>query len=274
LIKQVIIQLLRLGKTTEKLINLLIMKKICVLFMAFIILSLNSCGQNQNNFFSKSNDKNFNSLLDLFIDANFPLNYKKELDAVGKSIKLKRIPKLYAMKYLKMGEDELFVNSVKYNYDTDEKILIKEENFPVAHFKYSTDSFIALIYRAAGKGYTNDSTKVYLQILDKNGKYIDKVVIGEQFTRENDWMSSVFLDKTHFKVFKYEINWDNVQIKNNIYSIKDKDAPKTIVIVTDYEIENNGRIIKIKEYPKQYMVNDILEYKKYNPDTDDIMNKY
>lgn len=242
--------------------------------MAFIFLALNSYGQNQNNFFSKSNDKNFNSLLDLFIDANFPLNYKKELEAVGKSIKLKRIQKLYAMKYLKMGEDELFVNSVKYNYDTDEKTILKEENFPVAHFKYSTDSFIALIYRAAGKGYSNDSTKVYLQTLDKNGKYIDKAIIGEQFTRENDWMSSVFLDKTHFKVFKYEVNWDNVQIKNNNYSIKDKDASKTIVLVTDYEIENDGRIRKIKEYPKQYLVNDILEYKKYNPDTDDIMNQY
>jgi hypothetical protein len=250
------------------------MKKICALFLGFLFLSLNSCGQNQDNSYSKTNDKDFNSLLNLFVEANLPLNYKKELENVGKSIKLKRIQKLDAMKYLKMGEDELFVNNVEYNYDTDEKTILKEENFPVAHLKYATDAFIVLIYRAAGKGYNDDSTKVYLQTLDKNGNYIDKVVIGERFTRENDWMSSVFLDTTHFKVFKYEVNWGNVQIKNNIYSIIDKDAPKTVVIVTDYEIENNGNIRKIKQYSKQYLISDILEYKKYDPNSDDIMNQY
>ncbi|MGB9763679.1 MAG: hypothetical protein ACPLW7_06830 [Minisyncoccia bacterium] len=244
-----------------------VMKNIILFYFNFFLISI---GYTQNGI-EKIND-DFSKFLKLFYEVKIPFNYKKELYKIDiGNLKLNEIPKNEAIYYLGFKENELYKNTIIYNYDTDEKKVINELNLPIAHLKYAYNGFYALIYRE-NKGLYNDSCLVNLAIFNKEGSLIDRMVIGEQFTRENDWMSSIFIAENYFKVFKYEVNWSNVVIDGKIYKIIDEKSPKTTVTVEEYEISINGKIQKKKEFLKKYLMNDISDYKKYNPGNDDIMN--
>lgn len=259
----------------EKLINQKNMERILIFVLSFFIISCSGWGQNRSKNATNNIDKhNFNNFLNLFIDVKTPFNYKKELTKVRSgSVKLLDIPEKEAILFLDMKENDLYKTNMLYNYDTDERTFEKVKNLPVAHLKFPSNNFWVIIYRM-NKGSDDDTTLVYLRTIDLNGKSIDKMILGEQFTKENDWMSFVFLDQNHFKVFKYEVNWANFQKKGQYYYIIDKDSPQTTVVVTDFHIDENGKIKKVKEYPKQFLKNEIFNYRKYDPDTDDIMNQY
>lgn len=240
-----------------------------------LLLNFNGFGQSSIGIDSIAGQKqNFCHFLERFTEVSVPFNYKKELYNVteGKT-KLIDIPVEYAVSYLKLNESELYINNVDYNYDNDETVVKRVENLPIAHLRFSINDFDGVIYRM-NKGDNGDSTFVFLVIFDLNGHFVDRVVVGERFTREDDWMSFVFLDAKHFKTFKYETNWANFRKKGQYYYAIDKNGPFTTVSVTDFIIEDTGKIKKVKENPKQFLHYRVMDYKQYNLDNDDIMNKY
>jgi hypothetical protein len=249
------------------------MKKAIISFIIFA-LSCSIFGQIQNAYISKlTEDLKYKKFLELFIETKLPFNYKKELNRVfNESVTLKDIPEKEAMLYLDMQESELYKTRILYNYDTDTKTIEKEIDLPVAHLKILENNYNAIIYRI-NTGHEDDTTLVYLKTMDYNGRSINKIIVGERFTREDDWMSFICSDQKNIKVFKYEVNWNNFKKEGQSYQIIDKEGSRTTVIITDYQIDENGKINKTQEYV-QILKNDINDYKKYNPNTDDIMNQY
>lgn len=248
--------------------------KIMFCFGLILVLNGHVISQNYVDSLKLIGNNRFGLFISSFNKVKIPFNYKKELSKVGTSVRLKKIQKKDAIQYLKLNESILTKSSIDYNYLTDNRTVLQEENLPVAHLVFTSDNYIALIYRISGRGSDDDSTFVYLQTYDIKWNLQDKILIGEQFTPESDWICSVFLDQNHFKIFHYGVNLGNFQVKNNCYYLIDKNAPRTIVKITDYEIDEYGNIKKVKEYPVQFLKDDLVEYKKYNTGNDDIMNEY
>ncbi len=246
-----------------------------LIIVNLLLLSFNGFSQSNIKVNSTVGQKqNFSHFLERFSEISVPFNYKKELYNVTEGkIRLIDIPVKDAVNYLKLDNNELYINKIDYNYDNDETVVSRVKNFPIAHLKFSLNDFEGIIYRM-NTGDNSDSTFVFLVIFDLNGHFIDKIVVGERFTREDDWMSFVFLDAKHFKIFKYETNWANFRKKGQYYYAIDKNGPFTTVSVADFIIEDTGKIKKVKENPKQFLNHRVIDYEQYNADNDDIMNKY
>ncbi|MFT3738447.1 MAG: hypothetical protein QM786_06790 [Breznakibacter sp.] len=228
----------------------------------------------QVNYTKSHKENDFAQFLNQFLIVGFPFNYKIELSRISKEGKtLKYISFQDAESFLGMGNQDLFTNRLMYDYETFEKSYLKEENLPAAHLMFATKNYIATIYRHS-QGIDSDTVYVYLGLFTKKGVLIDKKLIGEQFTREDDWISSVFLDEHHFKVFRYALNLENYEILNNIYHIIDNKQAMTTVVVEDYKIDESGKIEMIEKYPKRYLKEDISAYKVFNQNTDDPMNDF
>jgi|BioPla2DNA2_1021312.scaffolds.fasta_scaffold27250_1 hypothetical protein len=248
------------------------MNRIIVLAISgFIALSNITAQRNQDENFE---EKDFAQFLNQFSIVELPFNYKIELNKIQKDGKaLEYVSFRDAELFLGLGKQELFANRLVYDYETFEKSYVKEENLPGAHLMFTTKNHVAIIYRHS-QGVDSDTVYVYLGIFSKRGVLLEKKIIGEQFTREDDWISSVFLDEHHFKIFRYGLNLENYEVVNNTYQIIDEEQAKTTVVVEDYWIDESGRIKMIEKSPKQYLKDDISAYRVFNPSTDDPMNEF
>lgn len=223
-----------------------------ILITTLIICSVNFCNAQGE---KKTTDREFQIFLDKFKTLNPPLNYKKLVEPIPS------MKKEEAIRFLHKTEKDLYTIEEDYGYDTDEISFYKSENIPGCDFKYQlNDSIYILCTREGGQ---SDTSIVYLNSFTLEGTRIDRIIVGEKFTFENDWVSFVLLDKTHVRVFYYNHN-----------DIHKQEGYRSTVYYVNYEITNVGNftmkdksdILWLKEMPTLYNI--------YNPNSDDPMNKY
>jgi len=213
----------------------------------------------------------FQNLIGLFPEQKLPSKYKN-----GKiNNNIKDINKIDALKHLHFIEDDLKMNDYDYNYDEDIKYDNWVEILPGALGKISNKKYVTLVY-ALLKSPTNDleTYKALLATFTYEGAAIDSIVIRSQYTREEDWRDVVFLDNNILRIFDYKPNLENYNVKGGIYYIIDEESSQTVVEINDYQIDEYGKIILIKTYPKQYLKEFVDFYRSYHANSDDPMNEY
>jgi hypothetical protein len=243
------------------------MKKYIVVVISLAIIPLQCCGQSQ------IEDKKFEKFVGKFSTKFFPINTKrmeKKFNVDNDNLNILRDE---AIKYLNRTDSSIDYFFELYDYDEDiVKGYEKMECIPSAVCKYNSKKFISLI-TVEGK-INSDTTLIYLYTLNYNGKIIDQCIIGEQFTRENDWISTVIENEYKFKIFKYSTNFNNYTNRNGILYLIDKEKPLSRVIIEDYEISNSGKIQKKKTSEPIYLKDSVIDYKLYRANSDDPMNEY
>jgi hypothetical protein len=199
-------------------------------------------------------DNTFNVFLSKFKDIKPPLNYRKLKDN-------SLMTKEEAIKFLQKTEKDLYDIEIDYNYDTDEKTEYRVEKTAGCDFKYKLNDSIYILCTREHIVLT-DTAIVYLNSFSLSGNRINKCIVGEKFTFENDYISFVLLDKYNIRVFYYAADWTR---KNDGYF--------SSVYYVDYEITGDGHFIKKHQSNTIYLKKDIGYY-AYPFQPDDPMNKY
>lgn len=234
-------------------------------YILFIALMCNvfSCDAQRK---KKITDNTFQIFLDKFKTADLPLNHKKNnflcIEATQKE----------AILFLQKKESDLLTirtvlgESEKGNEVIDNE---KEENFPCCDFKYQlNDSILILCTREGVYGGEKDTTLIFLNSFTMLGKLIDRCVVGGSiyyyespiFENNSDF---ILFDKSAIRVFYYDKN----------YSKKGVGLFTTFYYV-NYEITSKGKFIKKSMSDITYLNQHADFYYKYNPKSDDPMNKY
>ena len=212
----------------------------------------------------------FQELIELFPELKIPSKRKD-----GKIRDINKISKEASIKYLHFTEDDLKMNDFSYNQDEDIKLDNWVEVLPGALGKITSKEYVALAYALLKMPtYGLETYKTLLTTFTYEGKTIDSMVIRSQYTRENDWRDVVFLENNILRIFDYEPNLENYDVKDGIYYITDEKQPMSIVKIADYQIDSEGEIVFIETHPKQYLKEDVDFYRSYRPDSDDPMNEY
>lgn len=220
---------------------------------------------------SQTKKSTFTSVVELFPEERIPSKYK---DGQISGI-IKKIPKKTVLKYLYFTEDDLKMNDYLYNYDENIKYDNWIEVLPGALGKISREKYVALIYALLKSPSIGLETyKTMVTTFTYDGQIVDSITVRSQYTREEDWRDVVFLENNILRIFDYKPNLGNYNVKNGIYYIIDEKEAKTIVEITDYKIENNGKINLVKTHPKQYLKEFVSFYRSYQKDSDDPMNEY
>lgn len=229
-----------------------------------VAVSLQCCGQLQ------IKDKDFSKFVGKFSTEDFPINTKQLKKVFNVNNDKSNVTKAEAIKFLGRTEDSMTYFFELYDYDEDMiKGYEKKECIPGVVCKYYTEKFISLV-TIEGK-ISSDTTLMYLYTFNYNGKMIDQCVIGEQFTREDDWVGCIFENELHFKLFWYSANFCNNEQQDSV----DNEKPLTKVIIESYEISSLGKIQKKNVSKPIFLKEYVLEYKSYNADNDDDpMNEY
>ena len=237
----------------------------------FVIVIMLFCGYLN----AQIKNQEFVNFTNLFIEiVKYPYNYKKDTPSpIYKNSQQHRIAFEFAKKYLGFSDRDCYAVEYEYNYDEDIRTERVVENPPLAHLKISSINYIGLVYRNS-RGSENDTFRVVFNTFNQNGILIDKIVVGGQYTYENDWRDVVFLKNNILRIFDYKPNLENCNIKGGVYYTIDEKQPKTIVEITDYQIDENGKITLIKTHPKQYLKEWVAFYRSYQKDSDDPMNEY
>jgi hypothetical protein len=215
----------------------------------------------------KVKDKEFQVFLDRFGSISPPINYKKLPGNLPLMTKEEAIRFLHKTKddlyYIEqeLGEDEMG------NEILDETI---EENIPGCDFKYQlNDSILILCTRERGKEDVGEPfgkihiIRVYLNTFSMKGERIDKCIVGERFTYEDDWVSFVLLDKNTIRIYYYNDNDE-----------RQDEGSRSTVYYVNYIITNDGRFIEKNKSNIIYLKNYVNKYSTYQPKSDDPMNEY
>ena len=224
--------------------------KTTVTFIAVICIFSLGCTQQS----TVVADDTFNIFLSKFKDVKPPLNYKKLTDPIP------LMTKEEAIKFLQKTEDDLYEIQIDYNYDTDEKTEYKVESTAGCDFKYKLNDTIFILCTREG-GHV-DTSAVYLSAFSLSGNRMNKCIVGEKFTFEDDYISFVLLDKYSVRVFYYARDYTR---KNDGYH--------SSVYCVDYEITGDGRFIKKHQSNKIYLKRFVGNY-AYPFQPDDPMKKY
>ena len=250
------------------------MRKNILTVIYCVAISFQCCGQSQ------IKDIEFAKFADKFTELKtFPIMCKPSLGNFFyfKGNSFYEITLEDAKKYLGYSDQDYYVTEYDYNMDEDIISNVRQvENPPAAINKISNNHYITLIYLRSSSLYLNecDTTIEILNTVTLNGIPIDKITIQGHYTRELDWRDVVFLKNNTLRIFDYKPNLENYNIKNGAYYIIDKEVPQTIVEISDYQIDENGKINLIKKHPKQYLKEFVSFYRNYHADSDDPMNEY
>jgi len=249
------------------------MKKNILLVISAVVL-LQSNGQSQIGI----KDNNFAKFISKISEKKIPEkcknpdNFNCFRDKPAYKISLEE-----AKKYLCYTDKDYYVTEYDYDMDEDKISNIQQvENPPFADRKILQKNYIGLLYYRSCSQFV-DECDIVTEILNTytlNGILIDKIIIQGHYTKEFDWIDFVFLSNNAFKIFHYLPNIENYNIKDGAYYTIDEKQPKTIVEIKDYQIDENGKIILIKTYPKRYLKESVSYYRSYQKDSDDPMNKY
>jgi hypothetical protein len=245
-----------------------------ILIIMSLAISLQSCGQSQ----TRIEDKDFAIFANKFAELKlkkFPAICKQEPNKLYfRGNPSHKISLEEAKKYLGYSEKDFFVTEFDYNMDDDIKSNIRQvENAPFADNKISQNNYIALMYFHSSSRYLDECDTIVevLNTFTLNGNSIDKIVIQGQYTREDDWRDVVFLENNILRIFDYKPNAENFNEKGEIINEKEH---LTIVEIADYQIADDGKIIFVQSYPKQYLNEWITFYRYYQPNSDDPINAY
>ena len=208
----------------------------------------------------KVTDKEFQTFLDKFRTFDMPINYKKMSGG-------NKMTKEEAIRFLHKTEADL-VTIIKEVGENDVVDSYIEEHTAGCSFKYLlNDSIYILCTREWNQenvgSWTIDVTKVYLNVFTMSGDRINKCLVGEQFTREEDWVSFVLLDKTHIRVFYYADN-----------DTREKEGFLSTVHYVNYEITGDGKFVEKDKSDITWLKNWANKYSTYKPKSDDPMNAY
>jgi hypothetical protein len=187
----------------------------------------------------------------------------------------KKITRQEALTFFSLTENDLKFNDFDYNFDED----IKYDNWvnilPYVDGKFSTKNYVAIMYSIAKfPRIGTDTSFSVLTTFTPLGSLIDKIEIRSQYTREEDWKDVVFLENNVLRIFDYKLNLENYNVKRGTYYIIDENKAQTIVEISDYKINEAGKISLTKTHPKQYLKEFVSFYRNYNKDSDDPMNEY
>ncbi len=153
-----------------------------------------------------------------------------------------------AIFFLNKQKSDLYYTIQDFDFDTESVSYVQVPTFPLYQFKYIGHKYIIIGY-SEEKSPDNDTSLVFISTFSLEGKIIDKCIVGDKFTREDDWMSFVLLDEHKFRVYYYEFNKE--------YTLKslteNQHILPTIVYYIDYLIDENGRFIKGEHSPSQYL---------------------
>jgi hypothetical protein len=202
--------------------------------------------------------------------SKFPKKINKPISDINKKITRQEV-----LKYFDLTENDLKFNDFDYNFDED----IKYDNWvnilPYIDGKFSTKNYVAIMYSIDKfPRIGTDTSFMILTIFTPSGVLIDKIEIRSQCTREEDWKDVVFLENNVLRIFDYKPNLENYNIKGGAYYIIDEKKPQTIVEISDYKIDENGKINLIKTHSQQYLKEFVSFYRDYHEDSDDPMNEY
>jgi hypothetical protein len=182
-----------------------------------------------------------------------------------------------AKKYLGYSDKDYYVTEYDYDVDEDRKFNIRQvEHAPLVDSKILQKNYIGfLYYRSSSRNIDKcDSLTEVLSTFTLSGIPVDKITIQGHYTKESDWIDFVFLSDDTFKIFHYLPNLENYNIRGGAYYIIDEKKPQTVVEISDYKIDENGKINLIKTHPKQYLKEFVNFYRSYHEDSDDPMNEY
>ena len=250
------------------------MKNLLLLFSLLSICSVECISKNNTNdviLVEKNGvNKEFNNMKQLFPEMNVPHNFKSE--STIPSTKINKISKSLSQKYFFFKDSDLLLNDYDVNFD--ENIVYDNwvENLPGAIYKISEDECIALIYGLVKNGTYKSTYESKMFTFSYDGKFIDSMTIRSQYTPESDCKECVFLSRKQFLIFKYIDNFENVDGKTGRYI--DFKKPLTIVEISEYIINDRGKIHFVKKLPPQYLKESVVYYREYHSNSDDPMNKY
>jgi hypothetical protein len=216
----------------------------------------------------------FLSFCNLFPEMTipFPIQYKNDLIPIKPAVD---INKQDAMRYLHFSEEDLRMNNPLVNFDENIVIDRWQEALPTIVFKIKEVNYIALIYTLAKFPNVGLETyKMFLSTFTYEGQMIDSINVRSQYPPEMSkagWRDVVFLKKNILRIFDYKPNMENYNIK---YDIIDEKKPITVVEISDYQIDETGKIKLIKTHPKQYLKEFVSYYESYHKDSDDPMNEF
>jgi len=239
--------------------------KIKIIYAIIVTLAFNFSCQSQTH-----KTSTFIDVVNLFPDAKIPLKRKD-----GIISKINDISKSDAKKYLHLSEENLKMNNFLYNMDEDIVTDRWQDVLPGALSKVIRDKYVILIYAILKVPDIGVSTyQAWLTTFTYEGQIIDSMTVRSQYTPEVDCRDFILLENNVLRIFDYKPYLENYNIKGGAYYVIDEKQPQTEVEISDYQIDENGKINLIKTYPKQYLKEFVSFYRNYQKDSDDPMNKY
>jgi len=217
-------------------------------------------------------DEKFYYFLKLFSTDKLPYNSKKQQQSKVKTFSL--IPQNLLIDFLQIKKTDMYYETFDYNYDediiSDKKTVLKKYR---AQLSVLCKEYALLIYRCSFASGTGDDPCYYnhLVTFSYQGKMIDSLtIVNKNLNSGFKWDEYVLLSCNHFKLFRYDNNWDN---STKTGKIIDKKGFLNICNIEDYEIDNNGKIKKINT-TKKYLKEE--SYNFYDPKKlpDDPINEY
>jgi hypothetical protein len=247
-----------------------------ILLIICAVISLQCYGQSQ----VKIEDEDFTKFINKIPGTKIPVKCK--IPGNANCFRSKHSPAYIilleeAKKYLGYSDKDYYVTEYDYNVDEDRKFNIRQvEHAPFADNKILKKKYIGLLYyRSSSRDIDKcDTLTEVLSTFTLSGTFIDKITIQGHYTREFDWIDFVFLSDDTFKIFHYKPNLENYNIKGGAYYVIDEKGTQTIVEISDYQIDETGKINLIKTHPKQYLKEFVSFYRSYHENSDDPMNEY
>jgi hypothetical protein len=242
------------------------MKTVRIILIAAILFSYVGCNAQSS---KKTEDKEFQVLLNRFKTIKPPLNYKKMKQRISSMTKEE------AIRFLHKTEKDLVYISEEIGED-DVIYTTQEEHTAGCDFKYLLNDSIYILctrewlQKDIGEPFgTIDITKVCLNSFTMRGELIKQCIVGEQFAYNSDWISFILLDKTHLRVYYYEDN-----------NTREKEGFLSTVHYINYEITGNGKFIEKYKSDKTYLKSRASFYCSFDysgknkMEEDDPMNEY
>jgi len=236
------------------------MKTLGLILIMATICNMSCYAQNER----RVTDESFQRFLDRFETVAPPLNYKKITDPTP------IMTREEAIRFLHRTDAEMEFITADAGYDGSVQIT-RGRRTAECDFKYLlNDSIYILCTRESAQemdttGRMIDITRVYLNVFTMQGERINRHLVGEQFTYEDDWVSFVLFDKNHIRIFYY--NRDDTRIEDGYHST---------VYYLNYTITGDGQFIQQNKSDVIYLREFIRRYgfASFGRNPDDPMNEF
>lgn len=193
----------------------------------------------------------------LFYEPNLPYNNTR---AYNKYCRIAPISKDKGEGRSFLISSEMATNKLKLNHsdlyhkyfdrDLGEMATVKNDIYVRFAFQLTPQIFV-INYSFSHYSTEDYDSQSFLATINNEGDIISRIcVIGDTIKRYR-YNSFVIVDETHFKVYNYSVNIENVKDKEDygegLYvKYIDDEMPKTKCVITDYIITDFGHIAKVR----------------------------